>query len=48
MGDQYLAYIYRYEDPDVAAVAGTLDDVVATLAFFWNQAFAQELAGAAG
>ncbi|MHB1201435.1 MAG: TetR/AcrR family transcriptional regulator [Polaromonas sp.] len=48
MVDQYLAYIYLYEDPDVTAVAGSLDDVVATLTFIWNQVFAQELAGAAG
>jgi len=48
MVDQYLASIYLYEDPDVTAVAGTLDDVVATLTFIWNQTFAHELAGAAG
>lgn len=48
MVDQYLAYIYLHEDPDVTAVAGSLDDVVATLTFIWNQAFAHELAGAAG
>ncbi|MFC5523142.1 TetR/AcrR family transcriptional regulator [Polaromonas jejuensis] len=42
MVDQYLAYIYLYEDKDVADVAGDLDDVVATLTFIWNQAFAKE------
>lgn len=42
MVDQYLSYLYLYNDANVTATAGDTNAVVKTLTFIWSQTFRQE------